>query len=188
MKSYSLADVPDAILIRDGRAAFAAVSTRTADALAYLGEIDERKLYLPAAYPSMFAYCVGEWHLDEDAAYKHIRAARVARRFPGVLAALAEGRLHLSAVVLIAPRLTEETEAELIAAATHQSKREIEQRLAERFPRLAVPTRVEAVPAGPALSCELAPGPVGGLMAQLAPGPVHPARPSRVTPLASEAF
>src|SRR5690349_23038847 len=139
MKSYSLADVPDAILIRDGRAAFAAVSTRTADALAYLGEIDARKLYLPAAYPSMFAYCVGEFHLSEDATAKRLRVARAARRCPGVLDALAEGRVHLGGLLLLAPHLTLESEAELIAAATHKTKAEIERLLAERFPRLDVP-------------------------------------------------
>ena len=32
-----------------------------ADLLLHLGEIDERKLYLPRAHPSMFAFCVEEF-------------------------------------------------------------------------------------------------------------------------------
>jgi len=104
------------------------------------------QLYLPAAYPSMFAYCVGELHFSEDAAFKRIKAARAARRFPAIFDAVAEGRLHLSAAVMLAPRLTEDTVDELLAAATHKSKAEIEQLLAERFPAPDLPAWVEALP------------------------------------------
>ena len=62
----------------------------------------------------MVAFCVGEFHLCEQAAFKRIRAAHAARRFPEILEALEDGRLHLSAVVLLSPHLTEETGAELI--------------------------------------------------------------------------
>ena len=86
----------------------------------------------------MRAYCLGELHLSEDAAYKRIQSARTARDFPAIFDAVAEGRLHLSAVVLLAPHLTEETTEEmankLLAGATHKSKSEIERFLAERFP------------------------------------------------------
>ena len=58
--------------------------------------------------------------------------------------ALADGRLHLSAVILLAPHLTEETAGDLPAAAAHRSKSEIEQLLAERFPKPDLPTRLEA--------------------------------------------
>src|SRR5881628_1961953 len=91
----------------------------TAELLADLAEIDHRKLYLQAAQPSMHAFCVQVWRLSEDAASKRIHAARAARRFPAIFAALAEGRLHLSAVVLLAPHLTEATVDDLLAAATH---------------------------------------------------------------------
>src|SRR5262245_30810825 len=90
----------------------------TADLLAHVAEFDKRKLYLPAGYPSMFAYCVGELGLSEDAAFKRIKAARAARRFPALLDALAEGRLHLTAIVLLAPHVTEDTGDELMAGAT----------------------------------------------------------------------
>jgi hypothetical protein len=48
--------------------------------LAHIAEVDERRLYLEAAYPSMFAYCVGALRFSEDAAYKRIQAARAASR------------------------------------------------------------------------------------------------------------
>ena len=99
----------------------------------------------------MHAYCVAELHLAEAAAFKRIHAARTARRFPAIFGALADGRLHLSAVVLLAPHLTEDTADELLAAATHQSKPEVERLLAARFPRPDLLSWVEALP-GPAIA------------------------------------
>jgi hypothetical protein len=46
----------DAPLIRDPKALVTRDRATTAELLAYLGEVDARKLYAPAAYPSMFAY------------------------------------------------------------------------------------------------------------------------------------
>ena len=43
--------------------------------LAYIAEVDSRRLYVPAGYPSMFAYCVGHLRCSEDAASKRIHAA-----------------------------------------------------------------------------------------------------------------
>src|SRR5262245_28441376 len=128
----------------------------TADLLADLAEVDARKLYRPAGYSSMFAYCVEVLHRSEVAAYKRIRAARAARRFPTIFERLADGRLHLSGVVLLAPYLTEPTARELLESATHKTTRQIEQLLAERYPQPDVPTRVEAIssPTGTPVTAE----------------------------------
>ncbi len=133
MKSYSLSHLSDEALGRDLRAAVSQERTSTAVVVAHIAEFDARKLYLPAAYPSMFAYCVGELRLSEDAAAKRLRVARAAQRFPGVLVALAEGRVHLGGLLLLAPYLAPENEAELIEAATHKTRAEIEHLLAERL-------------------------------------------------------
>ncbi len=196
MKTYSLSHISDAVLLRDLAVLVARDRTTTAALLAHIAEVDARKLYLPAAYPSMFAYCVGELRLSEDAAFKRIQAARVARRFPAIFDALDEGRLHLSAVVLLAPYLTEETADELLVAATHKRKSEIEQLLAERFPRADVLAWVEAIPASsdPRPTEQLAPGHVEDRLASgrvgeeppHAPGPVGDR--SKVKPLSAQSF
>ncbi len=116
-----------------------------AELLADLAEVDARRLYAPAGYSSLYAWCVGELHLSEDAAYKRIQAAKAARDFPVLLDALADGRLHLSAVVLLGPSLSRENVAVLIAAAAHQTCDTIKLVLAERFPRPDVPTNVRPV-------------------------------------------
>src|SRR5258706_150440 len=122
MSRFSLSHLSDPILLRSLAALVAQDRSITAVLLAHIAEVDARKLYLPAAYPSMFSYCVGELRLSEDAAFKRIQAARAARQFPVIFDALADGRLHLSAVGLLAPHLTRETANELLAAAAHKTK------------------------------------------------------------------
>src|SRR6266516_6691956 len=82
---------------------------------------------------------------------KHIRAARTARRFPVIFSAVADGRLHLSAVVLLTPHLTSANAAELVAAAAYQTKAEVQQLLARRFPKPDVSALLEAIAPPPLL-------------------------------------
>ena len=130
----------------------------TAVVLAHLGEVEARRLYLPAACSSMHVYCTRVLGMSEDQAFKRIRAARAVRKFPGAGSAIAEGRLHLSGVVLLAPHLTEESAEGLVAEASGKSKTEIEIMLARRAPRADVPERLERVADQAVL---VAPGPVG---------------------------
>src|SRR6266436_6063033 len=170
----------------------------TAALLAHLAEVDARRLYLPAAYPSMYAYCVHELHLSEDAAYRRITAARLAREFPAILDEIADGRLHLSGVGLLAPHLTAGTAAGLLAAAAHKTKSEIEALIAGRFPRTEELGLMQALAAsGSQLvpervkSCEtkLVPERVDSHAAcanELAPGSI--ATRSKLSPIAHERF
>src|SRR5213594_638815 len=192
MCTYSLSHLSDRALLRDLAALVAHDRATTVRLLAHLAEVDERRLYLPAAYPSTFAYCVHELRLSEDAAYKRIQAARVARRFPAIFEAVADGRLHLTAVGLLAPYLTPENAAELLAAAAHQTKSEIEELLARRFPRSETLGLVAALPGS---SPQLAPAQVEEpgrpecsrtSDRELAPAQVHPR--SKLAPVAPERF
>ena len=145
MTSYARCHLAADTLLHNLAASTAAARDATADQLADIGEVDARRLYVPAGYPSMYAYCVEVLHLSEQAAYKRIQVARKARRFPAIFHAAADGRLHLSAAILLVPHLTEDTAEELVAAATHQSKAEVERVLAARFPRPDLPTVLEPI-------------------------------------------
>jgi|SRR5262245_14776474 len=160
--------------------------TTTASLIDLIAEFDWRRLYVPEGYASMYAYCIGFLHMSEAAAFKRIRAGRAALRFPALLVALEGGRLHLSAIVLLAPNLktaTEETADELIAAATHKSKVEVERLLAGRFPQSDAPTRIRALSSAAPEPCSSANATspaglvrgslLGGSTFQLAPGPVE---------------
>ena len=119
-------------------------SQTEAHLLDHLAEVDRRRLHAGRGYRSLFAYCVEGLHFSEDMACKRIRAARVARRFPQILPAIAEGRLHLSGVVALAPWLAPENAAELLSASVHKSRRQIEALLADCFPLPDVATQILA--------------------------------------------
>lgn len=79
----------------------------TARLIALLMEVDSRKLYAGQGYSSLFTYCVQRLHLSEHAAYLRIEAARSARRFPVILEKLSDGSVHLTAVSLLRPHLSD---------------------------------------------------------------------------------
>src|SRR5689334_8667249 len=135
MRQYSLTHLSDAALLKDLGTLVAQDRATTASLLAHIAEVDARKLYLPAGYPSMHAYCVDELRLSEDAAFIRIRAARAARLVPALFDAVATGELNVTAVNLLAPHLTMGNAPELIALAARKRKTEIEALLAARFPR-----------------------------------------------------
>ncbi len=140
-----------------------------AELLVHLAEVDERRLHAREGFSSMHAYCVEALGMSEGAAYKRIAAARVGRRFPTVVEAVGEGRLHLSAVALLAPRLTEENHRALMADAFGKSKREVEKVVARWFPRADAVTSVRRLPVRK--SEQLSPGTVG---LELKPSPPTP--------------
>jgi hypothetical protein len=117
-----------------------------AELVAHIGEVDERGLYAREASPSMFAYCTDVLHLSEAEAYLRINAARAARAHPVLLKMLADGRLHLSGIVKLAPRLTPENRELVLGRATRRSKRQIEELLAELFPRPDAPGLIRKLP------------------------------------------
>jgi 5-methylcytosine-specific restriction endonuclease McrA len=117
----------------------------------------------------MFVYCVQARHYSEGAAYRRIRAARTARKFPAIFAAVADGRVHLTAVVLLAPYLTRVNLDKLLASAAHRSRSEIEHTLARRFPRPDLPARVRAIPESCARLSGLTPASVQAPDSQLTP-------------------
>jgi len=185
MSRYSLLHFAHSTVRHDLLAACSRGRFVTADILALIAEFDSRKLYLEDGYHSMHAYCMGELRFSEDSAYKRIQAARTARRFPVLFEAVADGRLHLSAVCMLAPHLTEANLAELVTAATHRSKAKIELMLAQRFPRPDVPTRVRAIPAPaqPPAHGPLAPGQVGvAVSISLGGGEDRPSRDLQLAP------
>jgi len=82
-------------------------------------------------------------HLAEHAAYDRIEVARAARRFPTILRELAAGAVTLTTIRLLAPHLTVENHAALLAEARRRTRREVEQIVARLRPR---PRRAEHSP------------------------------------------
>lgn len=118
----------------------------TADLIAMLAELDARRLYLGEGCSSLFSYCTHVLHLSEHAAYGRIEAARAARRHPVILDMLATGSVNLTSVCLLAPHLTEENHLDVLDAARHKSKREVEHLVASLRPQPAVPSIIRKLP------------------------------------------
>ena len=207
MRTYSLRHLADSTLRHDLKQLVITDRGTTAMIVAHIAEFMARKLYLEDGYASMYDYCLGEFKMSEDIACRRIRAARAARRFPLVFEALADGRIHLTAVSLLTRHLTEANAEELLAAGFHKTKREIKLLIAERFPKPDLPTFIASLGTAPVTR----PAPMVRPAPQLAQGqsslmaapvievcdtPVHSSAPARmddpvisvVTPLSPGRF
>jgi hypothetical protein len=114
--------------------------------LAHLAELDQRRLYLDLGFPSLHAYCTSALGMCESTAGRRITAARVCRKFPEVLARVAKGELHLSAVCSMSPHLDWNNAPELIDVCSNQSRRKVDEILAARFPRADAREKVRLDP------------------------------------------
>src|SRR5574341_838855 len=167
MDPFATSHFSDDALIHDAKRLLGQGFMTNAMLLTRITEIDRRQLYRREGHPSMYSYMVEGWHLTEDAAYKRIHAARVAQRFPAVLIALAEGRLHMRGVLMLATHITSANADELVAAATHKNRFQIQQVLAARFPRPDLPERLPPFAPTPPATAALSPS--RGTEGQLAP-------------------
>lgn len=138
----SLFQLTDHVLVQEFVVLVRKSDALTAQLLVYLAEIDRRRLYAPAGFESMHRYCVEYFGFSDDSASKRIHAARAARDFPALYDAVAEGRLHLSAVVLLAPHLNPANAERLIAAAGGRTCAEVRELIAAEAPRPDVAPKV----------------------------------------------
>src|SRR5690606_12192889 len=88
-----------------------------------------------------------ELRLSEDAAFRRGRAARLCREFPVILEHIAAGEIHLTALLLLGPHLTDANHRELLARAKYRTKREVLRLVRRIAPEPDVPASVE--PLGP---------------------------------------
>ncbi len=105
-----------------------------ADVLAHMAEVDARKLFCDFGFASMFQYSVERLKLSEGAARHRITAARLTRRWPVILERIAAGEIHLSGLGVLTAHLSDGNHVELLAAAAHKTKRQIEELIRARFP------------------------------------------------------
>ena len=196
---HSFATLPDRELLAQVKALAATECEATAHLIAALAELDERRLYLAEGFPSLFSYCVRVLHLTEHAAYNRIEVARTARQWPIIFTMIADGSITLTAVRLLSGSLTGANHAELLKAATHKTKSEVEELLAARKPQPAVPSVVRKLPAPPsAVPSPIAHGdsdlltPAPALTAPASeresPSPIPRSRPAVIAPLAPERY
>ena len=107
----------------------------TVSLIAHLAELYARRLHQRAGFSSLYTYCLEVLCLSESEAYDRVKAAKLVRRYPALLALLASGRVNLTTVRLLSPHLTAENHQELLLAACGKRKRDVQELLAQRFPQ-----------------------------------------------------
>ncbi len=142
----SLKTVSDCKLLRGLDELVAKSRHNEADLLAYIAEVDYRRLYLEQSCSSMYCYCTEVLYFSEASARHRIHAARAARAYPAVFERIRKGELHVAGLSLLAPVLTPENHQELLELTRNMSKRAIEVLLADRAPKPDVPARVRQLP------------------------------------------
>jgi hypothetical protein len=135
--------VDDASLLRDLKSLVGRSNALTAHVLAHLAEVDARGAYREVACASLYKYCIYELRMSEDEAQRRVQAARAVRHFPVLLDMLADASIHLTGILLLAPHLTAENQAHVLARARFRTKREIQRLVAEIAPRPDVAPTIE---------------------------------------------
>jgi 5-methylcytosine-specific restriction endonuclease McrA len=128
-----------------------------AELLAHLSEVEARGIHRTRACSSLYTYCIYELRFSEDEAFRRVAAARLVRRFPALLDAIAAGELHLTGVLMLGPHLTEQNLVEVLARAKHRTKRELGRLVRILDPLPAVPARIEPLGPAPALTVSATP-------------------------------
>jgi hypothetical protein len=144
-----ISQLSDAELLANTRGLIGRSNQVFAALLAHLGEVEVRGLHRTRACSSLYAYCIYELRLSEDAAVRRVAAARLVRKFPELLDAIAAGELHLTGLLMLGPHLTRENFSNVMARAKHRTKKETAKLVRILDPLPAIPARVEAL--GPAL-------------------------------------
>src|SRR6478736_2551315 len=145
-----LATVSDAELLATTQRLAGTSNQVFAALLEHLAEVDARGLHRTRACSSLYTYCIYELRFSEDAAARRSAAAKLVRRFPVVLDAVAAGEIHLTGLLMLAPHLTDANHVEVLRRAKFRTKKEIAQLVRRLAPLPSVPDRIE--PLGPAPS------------------------------------
>jgi hypothetical protein len=111
--------------------------------LAHLAEVEARGLHRTRACASLYTFCIYELRMSEDAAYRRVGAARLVKRFPVLFGAIERGELHLTALLLIGPHLTDANLVDVVARAKFRTKKEVVKLVRFLSPLPDVPSRIE---------------------------------------------
>lgn len=117
-----------------------------ADLLAYLAELDARRLYQDMGFSSIWEYCTEALGICQTTAWRKYTAARVCRRFPVMFEAVARGEIQVSVLAELNRFLDEQNAEELFALCRRKSFRHVQQLLAARFPKADVKDSIRRAP------------------------------------------
>jgi 5-methylcytosine-specific restriction endonuclease McrA len=141
--SGNLAHLSDSELLSNTRSLVGSSNQLFAALLAHLAEVDARGLHRTRACSSLYTYCIYELRFSEDCAARRAGAAKLVKRFPPLLEAIAQGELHLTGLLMLGPHLTPENVLDVLARAKFRTKKELAKLVRELHPLPLVPDSIE---------------------------------------------
>ena len=165
-------------LVRDEKRSVALV-------IMHIAEMSRRKGHLERGYKNLFDYCTRRLNLSEGSVARRIQVSNVVRRFPQILAVLAENRMSLTVAGLLAPVLTDTNVDKLLSDCAGMSSREVEEYLVALRPKPVFKSSIRKAPSPPATTpmLQAAPDP-----APSAPWPAPRVSPIILEPAKPEIF
>ncbi len=174
-------------------------NTWLAGLLAYLAEVDARRLYAEQACTSTWDFCVRRLGMSESEAQRRIAVARLVRSFPLAAGYLERGEIHLCALYELHKHLTADNHEELLREAVGKTTKAVAELIAARFPKPDVHGCIEPLapqPTLPATETRLLPSnevplPASASAPPPPPPPPPPAPPQvrpRVEPLSASRY
>jgi hypothetical protein len=142
-----LAHLSDGELLANTRQLVGRSNQVFAALLAHLAEVESRGLHRTRACASLYTYCIYELRFSEDAAARRAGAAKLVKRFPVLLPAIANGELHLTGLLMLGAHFTPENIIDVLGRAKFRTKKELAKLVRELHPLPLVPDLVE--PLGP---------------------------------------
>jgi hypothetical protein len=118
-----LAHLSDRELLANTRGLVGRSNQVFAALLAHLAEVESRGLHRTRGCASLYTYCVYELRFSEDAAARRAGAAKLVKRFPLLLPAIANGELHLTGLLMLGPHFTPENVVSVLGRAKFRTKR-----------------------------------------------------------------
>ena len=141
-----LSELSNAALLADLNVLIGTARQCVARIVAYLTEVETRRLDLEGGYSSMFDFCQRKLGISQGEAYRRLNAARLAQRFPSIVERLERGAIHLSALVELRDYLMVVEDDRVLDEVTGKSPQELKEWLAARAPRPDVPSMIEQLP------------------------------------------
>src|SRR6188508_1953300 len=123
--SLEFAHVSNAELLEGTRQLVGRSNQVLAALLAHLGEVEARGVFRTCSCVSLYTYCIYELRFSEDEAARRAAAAKLVRRFPVLLEAVARGELHLTGLLMLGPLLTDQNIADVLGRAKFRTKKEL---------------------------------------------------------------
>lgn len=118
----------------------------TASVIAYLAEVDARKVHVDLGYHTLFAFCIKRLGMSHGEAAVRTKVAKLYRAHPPIMVPLEAGTVHLTSLYLVREHMNDKNCIKLLTSITGKTTREVESIVARLFPRQGVRASIRKLP------------------------------------------